>query len=514
MQQHHVPPPIHSTRRGIPRRGLCRARCARLGCVLIASFGLAGLLSGCDGADEAGPMAIRVVATGDTNGWIVPCGCASNQAGGLPRRGTLVEQLEAEVGPDRLLVVDAGGAPGGRSPYDRVKFEAILRGEILLGVAAHNIGAPEAALGPDYLRRTAEQLDFPFVSANTRDGDGRPLAPGYREVIRGGRRIAVIGVLSPSFAQGSLKVTSPEQAVLEILDRWRERPDFLIVLAYLPPEELRELAEALPEVDLVLGGPTGQPIAPTLVGPVVLAAATNQGKFAVDLELPPVGNSARPKFSSVHAPATRRVSLSSNAPAAAAEQARPGRVVELGERFADHPAQRENLIAYHQRLAREDFTPAETSFTTGNSVAAGWTGGEAMVAGVAACAECHPGDTRLWENSKHAHAWQSIAAKGAHVDPACQRCHTDGYGLPGGFLSRGATPARVNVGCESCHGPSGAHVENPTVHTPHYRQAKARCVICHDRENSPHFELEPYWAMIRHGDSDTPSGEEHHADEH
>ena len=40
-----------------------------------------------------------------------------------------------------------------------------------------------------------------------------------------------------------------------------------------------------------------------------------------------------------------------------------------------------------------------------------------------------------WRKSKHAAAWKSLEAKGAHVDPDCQRCHTTGYGLPGGFAS-------------------------------------------------------------------------------
>src|SRR3990172_11014673 len=31
-----------------------------------------------------------LVVSGDTAGWIVPCGCASNQSGGLPRRGSFV----------------------------------------------------------------------------------------------------------------------------------------------------------------------------------------------------------------------------------------------------------------------------------------------------------------------------------------------------------------------------------------------------------------------------------------
>ena len=42
-----------------------------------------------------------VVASGDTAGWIVPCGCTSNQSGGLPRRATYIEGLRRRGGGRR-----------------------------------------------------------------------------------------------------------------------------------------------------------------------------------------------------------------------------------------------------------------------------------------------------------------------------------------------------------------------------------------------------------------------------
>src|SRR5262245_49011017 len=76
--------------------------------------------------DDNALQPIILLASGDTAGWIVPCGCTSNQSGGLLRRGTYVKEL-AQQGA--LIVVDVGGAPGGTSAYQRVKFEAILQGE-------------------------------------------------------------------------------------------------------------------------------------------------------------------------------------------------------------------------------------------------------------------------------------------------------------------------------------------------------------------------------------------------
>src|SRR6185437_2320862 len=72
-----------------------------------------------------------LLISGDTAGWITPCGCTANQSGGLLRRGTYIEQLRR--GAD-VIYADVGGAPAGASEYQRVKFEAILRGEKVMGI--------------------------------------------------------------------------------------------------------------------------------------------------------------------------------------------------------------------------------------------------------------------------------------------------------------------------------------------------------------------------------------------
>ena len=56
---------------------------------------------------------------------------------------------------------------------------------------------------------------------------------------------------------------------------------------------------------------------------------------------------------------------------------------------------------------------------------------------------------------------------------------------------------RINVGCESCHGPGEQHSLNPKVRT--LFAAKDQCLQCHDRENSPAFEYATYWSKIVHG---------------
>ena len=431
--------------------------------VVLAALGAGGLWwwNG-QAAPETPVRPLAIVVAGDTAGWIVPCGCTANQSGGLLRRGTHVKGLRGRA---EVVVADAGGAPGGTSAYHRVKFEAILKGELNMDLVAHNVGGPEAALGADYLRRMGAELRVPFVSANLRDAKGLLVAEPLRIVQRDGRRVAFTGVLSRRFGVEGMLIDEPRPALLGVIGAARGRYDFLVVLAYLPEDELAELAASLPEADAVVGGPTGQSIAPRAVGPTLLAAATNKGKFLIELEGAGVG---KPAWT--------------------------GRVVEMSPELPDDADQRDNLNGYLAELARRDFAAAESGLAP--ALPTGLPP-DYRLAGNAACASCHKDDCKTWEKSGHAQAWETLTARGFAVDAYCQQCHTTGFGLPGGFVSALRSPSLRSVGCENCHGPSLAHVREPRTRTPF--AARDQCSRCHDRENSPHFETATYWQRIRHG---------------
>jgi Cytochrome c554 and c-prime len=412
--------------------------------------------------DVAG-QPVTLIVSGDTAGWIVPCGCTSNQSGGLLRRATFIR---ARRDMECVVVADAGGAPGGTSDYHRLKFEAILRGELQMGLEAHNLGGPEAALGVAYLRRIEAELKIPFVSANLRDATGTLVSRPLRIVQIGDLRIAFVGVLSQRQKIAGCSIDAPRDSILAALKEARGRYDRVVILAWLPEAELRELAATLPEADAVIGGPTGQSLSPQMVGPTLIASATNKGKFLASVTIP----------------------------AGARGIAWTGSAVEITNRFEDHPSLVRNLKAFRQELRARDF-PAEKTGLAPPSAAdlpAGY-----RIAGSKSCESCHIDEYNVWRESSHAHAWETLADESAFADPECQRCHTTGYGLPGGFETIASSADRFGVGCESCHGPSAAHVENPKRKTP--LAAQTECRRCHDRENSPQFEFADYWGRIVHG---------------
>jgi hypothetical protein len=426
---------------------------------------------------NASELPPTIVVSGDTAGWIVPCGCTSNQSGGLPRRGAFVEECRRQ-GP--VIVADVGGTPRGVSTYDKLKFEAVLRGELVMGIAAHNIGRAEAELGPDYLRRVQQELKVPMISANAADAEGNPLAEPMRIVEAGGRRVMFVGVLDPKYQTEKVRIAPPRQAIWKVLQRAAGKFDQVVVLAYMPEDNLRELTENMPEVDVVVGGPTGQPVQPVNpYGYVLLTSATRQGKFMAKLTCSPTGE--------------KNAKLR-------------GEIVELDGRFADDSKQAENVRQFYAELKRRDLSPKDTSFVDDLPMPVS-SRSAATIAGSDACKACHDEDHHSWKKSKHAEAWKSLVEKDAQYNPDCQRCHVTGYGEPGGFETVRNSPKRVGVGCESCHGISSAHCQKTSTRTQWAEQAKEQCLRCHDRENSPKFDYETYWAKIQHGKTAVPPEE-------
>lgn len=341
-----------------------------------------------------------------------------------------------------------------------------------MGLGAHNLGGPEAALDPDYLRRVGKDLAVPFVSANLRDARGELIAEPYRIVMRGAKRIAVVGVLSRRFTNAKVRIDDPREAVVGLLAGPIKSADSILILAYLPEDELRQFAAGLPEADVVIGGPTGQSLPPASVGPTLLAAATNKGKFLIHLDFLP--DESRGRWT--------------------------GEVVEMLQTLPDDDRQSANLNRYREFLADRDFSASETGLATSLPAALPV---DYRIAGTESCLNCHADEEARWKSSGHALAWDKLSTQHAFADPSCQQCHATGYGLPGGFVSAKVSAAMVNVGCESCHGPSLAHTRRPQTRTTF--EARDQCARCHDHENSPTFEFATYWPKIAHGKSSSPA---------
>jgi hypothetical protein len=178
------------------------------------------------------------------------------------------------------------------------------------------------------------------------------------------------------------------------------------------------------------------------------------------------------------------------------DQAWRARDVMVSAVLPEDRGQLDILEAYHRELAARDFAPAATGLALPLPAE---VSPSARVAGTHRCRACHIAEFAVWDNSRHERAWGSLADRGYHFDAACQRCHTTGYGWEGGFSSALANRGVGSVGCESCHGPSAEHEQNPTVRTT--LVASQQCALCHTADTSPGFDYAAAWARIQHGHS-------------
>ena len=435
---------------------LLHRRCAVASAII---SGCCLMLLGC----SSGSNEVTLFVSGDTQGWITPCGCASNQSGGLPRRGSVIRSAAES---SAVIYLDAGGTAAGVGPYQSLKFQSVLEGMQAMGLELHNIGASETRFSPQELNQLAAETGVQWVSANLVAADGTAVGVRSQELKRGAMTMRVIGIIDPQLVDNQQwNAQEPVQAVLRELESSTARVN--VVLAYFDEGGLRQLAESLPEVDYIIGGPTGQCMAPTKIGPVTALSVTNKGKFLGRIKLVTEEKGFR--------------ELQAN-------------IVEVSSDLPEAQPQLTNLETYHARLADKDFTPQESQLVAAHLADVAQSG--YSVAGSAACKVCHQLDDQVWHSSKHSHAFEVLVTKNSHFDPHCQQCHTTGYGLDGGFLNVAQSRARIHVGCENCHGPSQAHVEDPRKKTPF--QAKEQCIRCHDHENSPAFDLPSYWAKIVH----------------
>jgi hypothetical protein len=139
-------------------------------------------------------------------------------------------------------------------------------------------------------------------------------------------------------------------------------------------------------------------------------------------------------------------------------------------------------------------------------------------AGSDRCAACHAASHNVWKATKHAKATRTLVELDPprQFDPECIACHTTGWhpqGFPyeSGYLGLESTGRLAAVGCESCHGPGGAHAaaeggdDKTLKRTLRAAMAVSQagtkrqiCLGCHDVNNSPDFDFASYWPDVAH----------------
>jgi hypothetical protein len=460
------------------------------------------------------PPAVALLLSGETHGYLEPCGCSETQSGGLARRAHLERILTGEK-QWTVVGLDAGDTLKRSRRQDQIKFEAILSGLKQLGYEGVAAGQAELRLDPALLlsQFTAADgvpLGWMLLGGNVvlYDTPDLGVPQPYRVIEANGVKIGVIAVtgksvadeVAPAGVSSNVAVKEAQAAVDELLPKLQaETPDLLVLISSGSLDEARALAKANPQFHAVLaaGGPEEPASQPERIGDTLLLLTGHKGKHVGVLGYYP---DATPKLK--------------------------WELVNLdNQRFDSDPRMEQLMRHYQQQLQDLDLARSDELLTRH---ASGLT-----YVGAAKCGECHTKAYSYWKETPHAKAYDSLSRgrKGQEAnwvsrihDPECLACHVTGWNpqevlrYDSGFLDAVQSKHLVGQQCENCHGPGSQHTnlewqyrkdrQNVSLDDVNAARAAVKlnsataekqvCTKCHDLENSPNFNFAKYWDKVKH----------------
>lgn len=373
---------------------------------------------------------------------------------------------------ESILVLDAGDLFGQRTRIDREQTRFLCEVCSEFGPDAIGLGEKDLNYGVDFLREMRDTYGLPFTSCNVSiEATTDLVVEEFLIVERGGTTFGITSVLDPNQAISTMSareevftIADPVAALRKTLPRMRKAgAQAIVLIAHLGDAQSEQLLRDVTGIDVCLVGHTRRSYTTErLINDTALIAASfegrNVGKMKGDFE----NGTGKLKAFQVE-------------------------VTELGEGRPDDAVMLERVESFKLHLeefrlaARGPYQPtlgsADEEFLTDRE-----------------CRKCH---TDVWDTlmqSPHQAAFTTLARKGQAQSPECLVCHTTGYLYKGGYDERPPLDRLKNVQCEACHGYGTQHDRSGDW----LAQAKSSCVTCHDKDNSPEFDYDTYWAKIAH----------------
>lgn len=441
---------------------------------------------------EPGPQPLAVfLVTGQTEGRLEPCGCSKNPAGGLSRREGIASALKEEFPDSPVVFLETGSFLSYRNPAAHVFNATLVDWMGHAGYVATGVGDTDLIQGLDHFHEQIADLGIHYLSANI-EKDGEQVFPGSTTFVLpandGGEAVHVglIGlsgpVHSPKFEMHeSLSFGDPALAAQEEYNTLTQpadgspAPDLVFLLGTLHPDDARPVVQAVPNADMYAFSAdmvVTQQIQKAGLKGSPLFYTGDLGRRMFEFLLFRDGEGYRWAYRNLY----------------------------LGEGVPESPHWDQRVqatIAEANEVNKRLLTGHKVEKKPGDR--AYFKGGD--------CASCHPQAVKVWQESRHAGAMKTLVIKNQDYNPECLPCHTTGMGQWDGFVTPEETPHRINVQCESCHGPRDGH----PVFERELRAAKKQvpvdpatrgeelCRSCHTEADSPEFTFEAYWPKIAHG---------------
>jgi 2',3'-cyclic-nucleotide 2'-phosphodiesterase (5'-nucleotidase family) len=210
----------------------------------------------------------------------------------VARRATIIEEIR--TGSDNpVLVLDAGSALYGRRLAQETKGAIIIDAMNALGYDAMAVGPGDLYWGMDVVLERASEADFPVLACNIVSKNyGSLILPPYAILEREGLSFGILGVTEQEaltevrIGIEGIDVLDPVASVGKYLPEVESQSDVVILLSHLGLERDLLVAQALPGIDIIVGGRSrilmGEP---ERAGDTVIVQAGYNGEWVGRLEV-------------------------------------------------------------------------------------------------------------------------------------------------------------------------------------------------------------------------------------
>lgn len=241
-------------------------------------------------ARESAVVDLTILHINDLHGNLLPKPGREGKpaTGGMAWIAKMVSDERAK-NPEGTILLSAGDMFQGTPISNLFGGKPVIEVMNRMGFDAMTVGNHEFDQGMEAFQDLRKAATFPLLSANIVDGKGR-LLPGVKPCIivrKKGLKIAVIGMTTPethyATKTGNLKgyrVIPVANVLPGLIEKVRgEGAGLVIVLSHLGLDEDREMASAVPGIDLIVGGHSHTEVrTPVVVGTTIIVQAGYYGQ--------------------------------------------------------------------------------------------------------------------------------------------------------------------------------------------------------------------------------------------
>ncbi len=394
--------------------------------------------------------------------------------GGLYKRSTYLNEYRKTE--KNLVFVDSGDLLNEHYEIkDSFIKTAKLKGDLIakiykvLGIDAINVGELDLALGLDFVKELEKKHDIPFVSANIVDDKNQLVFKPYIIKKIGNINVGITGVMGDTsdmtsklaeVTGGKLSVLNTVETAEKIVAELKDKTDFIVVMTHQQMGRNWVVARKIDGIDVVVGGHHTQRLqTPYNANDTYIVQSGEKGQYQGMLEI------------TIASDGTKTIENT---------------LVPVGDKIKDDPLVKDMIDQFNVEVNKLYAVGGESKE-------------EDVTLKLDSCMGCHSDAYDVWKASDHAKAFQTLVDRSRQFNPDCLVCHTSRFEQSGGFTMELQQKELRNVQCDSCHGDSSQHLEDPGS-VPSGNPGMETCIKCHTEHRCPDFEKNylQEWEKIKH----------------